>query len=223
MELADCGAACLAMVLAFHGKRVALAEVRDVTGAGRGGVDALGIVQAANQYGLIARGVRADVDELHMLPRASILHWSFNHFVVFERLRPGAVDVVDPQNGPRSIPMAQFRRGYTGVAVTLEPGPAFTTTAHAPESAGNWRYLRPLQRQAGLVSRVLVTSLLLRLFALAAPLLTAVVVDRVVPANDAQRSASSAIWSVCRTDFSSSVRRATLCCGCARTAAYANF
>ena len=189
MELADCGAACLAMVLGFHGKRVALAEVRDVIGAGRGGVDALGIVQAASHYGLIARGVRADVDELHLLPRASILHWSFNHFVVLERLRTGLVDVVDPQSGRRSIPLAQFGRAYTGVAVTLEPGPTFTTTATTtaqPTTGGNWRYLRPMRRQAALISRVLVTSLLLRLFALAAPLLTAVVVDRVVPASDSQ-------------------------------------
>src|SRR5215467_11443526 len=115
MELADCGAACLAMVLGFYGKRVALAEVRDVIGAGRGGVDALGIVQAAAHYGLIARGVRADVDELHLLPRASILHWSFSHFVVLERLRTGAVDVVDPQSGRRSLPLAPFGRAYTGV------------------------------------------------------------------------------------------------------------
>jgi ABC-type bacteriocin/lantibiotic exporter with double-glycine peptidase domain len=189
MELADCGAACLAMVLGFYGKRVALAEVRDVIGAGRGGVDALGIVQAAAHYGLIARGVRADVDELHLLPRASILHWSFSHFVVLDRLRTGAIDVVDPQSGRRSIPLAQFGRGYTGVAVTLEPGPTFTTTATTTAQSttgGNWRYLQPMRRQAALISRVLVTSLLLRLFALAAPLLTAVVVDRVVPAGDAQ-------------------------------------
>ena len=36
MEIADCGAACLAMVLAYHGRAVPLAEVRDATGTGRG-------------------------------------------------------------------------------------------------------------------------------------------------------------------------------------------
>src|SRR5436190_1098055 len=115
MELADCGAACLAMVLGYHGQHVTLAEARDATGADRGGVNALGIVQAADHYGLIARGVRADIDELHLLPTASILHWSFNHFLVFERVRHGRVDVVDPQVGRRSIPLAQFRQAYTGV------------------------------------------------------------------------------------------------------------
>ena len=125
MEVADSGAACLAMVLAYHGKPVALEEIRDVTGTGRGGVDALGLVEAAQWYGLDARGVRADLDELHLLPPASILHWDFNHFLVFEGVGRDRVRVVDPAIGRRSIPLAQFRRSYTGVAVVLEAGPAF--------------------------------------------------------------------------------------------------
>jgi ATP-binding cassette, subfamily B, bacterial len=184
MEIADCGAACLAMVLGYYGRSVSLSEVRDMTGAGRGGVDALGIVEAAQHYGLIARGVRADVDELHLLPRGSILHWAFNHFVVFERLRRDSVDVVDPSAGRRRIRLVQFRRMYTGVAITLEPGDTFAPSRQPP-ARGQWRYLRPILRQARLIRRILVTSLLLRLFALALPLLTAVLVDRVVPTDDA--------------------------------------
>src|SRR5262245_39508433 len=156
------------MVLAYHGKPVALEEVRDVTGTGRGGVDALGLVEAAHWYGLDARGVRADLDELHLLPPASILHWDFNHFLVFERQRRDRVEVVDPASGRRSIPLAQFRRSYTGVAVILEPGEEFRPGAR--RTSGTWRYLRPLLREARLLRRVLVTSVLLRLFALALPL-----------------------------------------------------
>jgi len=182
LEIADCGAACLAMVLAYHGKPVALEEIRDVTGTGRGGVDALGLVEAAQWYGLDTRGVQADLDQLHLLPCASILHWDFNHFLVFEGLRRDRVDVVDPAIGRRSIPLAQFRRSYTGVAVVLEPGEGFRPGGR--RSSGTWRYLRPMLREARLLRRVLVTSVLLRLFSLALPILTAVVVDRVVPTGD---------------------------------------
>src|SRR6185503_9350485 len=86
MEIADCGAACLAMVLGYHGHGVSLADVREATGTGRGGVDALRLVDAASHYGLIARGVRADLNELHLLPPASVLHWGFEHFLVFEQI-----------------------------------------------------------------------------------------------------------------------------------------
>src|SRR5687768_17124391 len=41
MEISDCGAACLAMVLEQLGSRVSLENLREATGTGRGGVSAL--------------------------------------------------------------------------------------------------------------------------------------------------------------------------------------
>jgi ABC-type bacteriocin/lantibiotic exporter with double-glycine peptidase domain len=188
MELADCGAACLAMVLGYHGQSVSLAEMRDATGTGRGGVDALQIVDAATHYGLIARGVRADLDSLYLLPTGSILHWGFNHFVVFERLQRGAIQIVDPSSGRRRIPVADFGRRYTGVALTFESGSGSAGTmarTKAPRR-GTWRYVRPLLQRSRLVRRVLITSMLMRVFALALPLLTAVLVDHVLGSGNSQ-------------------------------------
>ena len=140
-----------------------------------------GIVQAAQHYGLIARGVQADLEELHLLPPGSILHWTFDHFVVFERLRRDAVDVVDPRSGRRRIGLAQFGRLYTGVAITFEPGVAFARAAGPTHPVA----LPPADPgPCALLRRVLVTSLLVRLFALAVPILTAVYVDQVVPTGD---------------------------------------
>ncbi len=182
MALADCGAACLAMVLAYHGKRVPLDELRQMTGTNRDGVDALAVTQAAQRYGLSARGVAADLDDLEHLPPATILHWEFQHFVVFERLRRNGVQVMDPALGRRRLSMEVFRRSYTGVAITFEPGEDFQTSKLNTE--GTWRYLRPLLGQARRLTRVLVGSVLLRLLALALPLLTGLLVDQIVPRND---------------------------------------
>jgi ABC-type bacteriocin/lantibiotic exporter with double-glycine peptidase domain len=182
LELADCGAACLAMTLAYHGRRVGLDELRDATGAGRDGADAFGIVEAARAYGLSARGVQADVDDLHHLPRGSILHWEFSHFVVFDRLTKRGVEILDPSAGRLRIPAARFRRSYTGVAIALEPSAEWTTGGG--RAKGVYRYLRPMLRQGPLLRRALVASILLRLFALAVPLFTAAVVSRILPRGD---------------------------------------
>jgi ABC-type bacteriocin/lantibiotic exporter with double-glycine peptidase domain len=182
MELADCGAACLAMVLAYHGKQVPLDELRQMTNTNRDGVDALAMTQAARRYGLSARGVAADLDDLEHLPPATILHWEFAHFVVFERLRRNGVQVVDPAHGRRRLSMEAFRRSYTGVAITFEPGEDFQPSALTTK--GTWRYLRPLLGQSQRLTRVLVASVLLRLLALALPLLTGLLVDQIVPRND---------------------------------------
>jgi ATP-binding cassette, subfamily B, bacterial len=182
MQLADCGAACLAMVLAYHGKQVPLDELREMTNTNRDGVDALAVTQAAQQYGLRARGVAADVDDLEHLPPATILHWEFMHFVVFERLRRNGVQVVDPAQGRRRLSMEVFRRSYTGVAITFEPGEDFQPSTL--NTKGTWRYLRPLLGQSQRLTRVLVASVLLRLLALALPLLIGLLVDQIVPRND---------------------------------------
>jgi ATP-binding cassette subfamily B protein len=182
MAMTDCGAACLAMVLAYHGKQVPLDELRQMTSTDRDGVDALAVTRAAQRYGLSARGVVADLDDLEHLPPATILHWHFTHFVVFERLWRNGVQVVDPSLGRRRLSMEVFRRSYTGVAVTFEPGQDFQTSTL--RTKGTWRYLRPLLGQSRRLTRVLVGSVLLRLLALALPLLTGLLVSEIVPRND---------------------------------------
>jgi ABC-type bacteriocin/lantibiotic exporter with double-glycine peptidase domain len=182
MEYADCGAACLAMVLGYFGKRVDLRELRDVTAAGRDGVTALSMVTAARAYGLRVRGVRADLADLRYLPRGSILHWEFSHFVVFERTTRKGIRVVDPARGRRVVSMADLRNAYTGVAILCEPSDGFDRARSRVK--GTWRYLRPMLRQSRNMVRVVATSLIIRLAALGLPLLTLLVVDEIVPRND---------------------------------------
>jgi len=183
LEATDCGAACLAMVLGHLGRDVNLDEVREAAGgSARDGVDALSITRAAEWYGLRSRGLALDVEQLTYLPPGSILHWEFNHFVVFERVTKRGIEIVDPGMGPRVVTLAKFRESFTGVALVFEPSDTFE-----PKRRGRGRfgwYLTQLAGQRHVLSRVVVTSILLRVFALALPLVTAVIVDRVVPRSD---------------------------------------
>jgi ABC-type bacteriocin/lantibiotic exporter with double-glycine peptidase domain len=180
-EAADCGAACLAMVLAYHGNALPLDRVRATMGTNRG-IDAGAMVRAAEPFGLRGRGVKLDIPDLRFLPVGSVLHWGFNHFVVLDRLRRNAVDIVDPSSGRRRIPLDAFRRHFTGVALVFEPTDSFVPTPSARNKT--LRYLFQLLAHPRLIARVLVTTLALRLLALALPVLTAMVVDRVVPRGD---------------------------------------
>jgi ABC-type bacteriocin/lantibiotic exporter with double-glycine peptidase domain len=181
-QWSDCGAACLAMTLQYYGREVRLSEVRDVTGVDRDGVDALSILRAAEWYGLRGRGIRLEVEDLDYLQPGAILHWELNHFVVLDRIRRRGVDICDPAHGRRFIPMEKFRRSFTGVALILEPTESFEPGA----AEGNrlTAYMKKLLGQRHLIGRIVITSILLRLFALALPILTGLVVDRVVPRSD---------------------------------------
>ncbi|HKV10507.1 MAG TPA: peptidase domain-containing ABC transporter [Thermoanaerobaculia bacterium] len=179
----DCGAASLTMVLAYHGKHLRLDDVRKVTGFGRDGADALALLNGGRAFGLRGRGVKVeDVDDLKFLPPASILHWQFNHFLVFERLTPDGADVVDPAGGRRRVSREELDRSFTGVALTFEPSEDFEPEEARPRGVD--RYLRLLKDHSAVLKRIVVTSGLVQLFALAVPLLIGALVDRVIPRGD---------------------------------------
>jgi ABC-type bacteriocin/lantibiotic exporter with double-glycine peptidase domain len=178
----ECGAACLAMVLGLHGRSVRLDEVRESLDAARDGLDASQIVAAAGAHGLRGRGVRCEPEDLAYLPPGSVLHWEFQHFVVLERAGRAGADIVDPALGRRRVTMAELRRAFTGVALTFEPGEDFEP--RPPGTSPLVPYFRRVLGSSGGLGRILVTSLLLRVFALALPLLTGLLVDRVVPHAD---------------------------------------
>jgi ATP-binding cassette subfamily B protein len=180
----DCGAACLAMVLGYYGRESTLDEVRQVTGSGRDGISARVLLDAGRKLGLRGRAISIDLNKLSFLPRASILHWDFNHYVVFERLVGGQVQIVDPAQGRQIVSMEGFSRHFTGVALLLEPSEDFQKLS-APR-AGSYRYVLPLLRQTDTLGRIFVLSAVLQLFGLALPVLTGMVVDRVVPRGDYQ-------------------------------------
>jgi len=179
---ADCGAACLSMVLAYHGRHVRLEELRESLGSEREGTRADLILEGARHYGLRARGVSLDMEDLDYLEPASILHWEFRHFVVFERLHEDSVELVDPAIGRRRVSMEQFRGSFTGVALLFEPGEDFTRGGQ--RHPGIWKHASQLFNRAGRMPGILVLSVLLQLLTLALPLLTGTLVDWVVPRED---------------------------------------
>ena len=182
MEISDCGAACLAMTLALHGKHVPLEEVRVVTGTDREGVDALAITRAARHFGLRARGLRLEPGALPLIEPGAILHWDLNHFVVLESATESSAVVVDPAGGRRRVSPAELDRSFTGIAIELEPDETFAPARGDRRSI--LRHLMPVLSRRGLLVSVLLSSALIQVFALALPLLTAIVVDRVVPHRD---------------------------------------
>ncbi len=180
---ADCGAACLTMVLSLHGKDLRLESVRNTLGIGRDGADAETLIHGARFFGLRGRAVKVeDLDNLRYLERGSILHWNFHHYVVFEGLSKGGASIVDPAAGRRRVSREELARSFTGVALTFRRGEDFEPGGERRRSGV--RYLREVLAHSSLVSRLLTMSMLLRLLALATPILTGVLVDQVVPRGD---------------------------------------
>ncbi len=126
MEALECGAASLAMILAYYGKWVPLEKVRADCGVSRDGSSAKNIVLAARNYGLEAAGYRAEPETL--IKEGSfpcIIHWEFNHFVVLTGFTGRHAVINDPARGHIKIPMDEFDRCFTGVVLMFSPTEAF--------------------------------------------------------------------------------------------------
>ncbi|MCA9750944.1 MAG: peptidase domain-containing ABC transporter, partial [Gemmatimonadetes bacterium] len=122
------------------------------------------------------------LEDLDYLQQGSILHWRMSHFVVLDRITSRGVEIVDPAGGRRLVPMDEFARAFTGVAILLEPANTFEKLDRGPSRV--WQYLRQILRHSGVLGRILVTSGVAQIFALALPILTGAIVDRVIPRGD---------------------------------------
>lgn len=178
MELTECGAACLCMVLDHHGASVSLDEARRACGAGRDGVSAARIYKAATQLGLSAKAFRVEPGELAGLPLPAVLHWELNHFVVLEKVGRKAICIVDPAVGRRQLGAAAFSAAFTGVVLTFEPGRALVRKKRRSQSLA--RYFSGLRSlRSGWVS-VLLSALLLEVLGLGFPAAHQVLIDHVL-------------------------------------------
>lgn len=126
MEALECGAAALAMVMAYYNKWIPLEQVRLDCGVSRDGSNARNILVAARNYGFEAQGYRCELDSIREnMTYPCIIHWNFNHFVVLNGFRGKYAYINDPARGEVKIPMDEFDRSFTGICLQIVPGPDF--------------------------------------------------------------------------------------------------
>ena len=177
-HITECGAACLGSVLAYFGRWVSLNELRDLCGVGRDGSTAAGILRAATHYGLRGSGKTVTVSQVSRMGTPLILFWEFNHFVVLEGCGHNRFYLNDPAAGRRTVTLEEFTRSFTGVVLRLEPGPEFERGGAGKSVLGmlsSW-----IGDARGAFAFAALYGLILTLFALATPALSAVFVDRVL-------------------------------------------
>jgi len=116
-DVSECGAVALSIILEYFGVWVPLYEVRRACAVARDGTSALDIIKAAKNYGLKAKALRTNPQNLKRTPLPCIVLWKSFHYLVVESIEDERVLINDPERGRRALTAAEFRRGYSGLSI----------------------------------------------------------------------------------------------------------
>ena len=179
LEALECGAACLAMVMAYYRKWVPLEQARVDCGVSRDGSKAKNILLAARSYGFVANGYRAELEAIkEKVAYPCIIHWNFNHFVVLDGFRGNTAVINDPARGVVRVPMQEFDESFTGVVIQIQPGEQFVPGGK-PKSTRAFARKR-LKGAGPAVAFVMLTTVISYLFGLINPVMTRIFYERLL-------------------------------------------
>ena len=181
MEATECGAASLTMIFAYFGKYIPLEQMRIETGVSRDGCNAANLMRCAKKYGLECHGYRKEPEALRTLEPPCIIHWNFNHFVVFEGFKGKYAYLNDPAAGRRRLTWEELDEGFTGVVLTFKVTPAFQKEKKKRSTLSFIR--KRLKGQYGVLAKLVYIGLLLVFPGLVLPVLSQIFMDDILVAG----------------------------------------
>ena len=117
----ECGPACMAMLLSYHGRQTTVQHLRERANTGRDGMTINGLIHIARQEGLSGKIQQVHPGQPHSLRLPALLHWNSKHYVILEKLNTQHASIIDPAIGRQTLTLETFRQNFTGTAVEFTP------------------------------------------------------------------------------------------------------
>ncbi|MFG2638922.1 peptidase domain-containing ABC transporter [Streptomyces sp. NPDC048362] len=182
IDEADCGAACIAMVCRYFGRKVRLAWVRDAVRTGADGTSLSGLVHGAESLGLKSAARKVSRTRLDQLPLPAVVHYHGNHWVVLYDSNATYARIADPALGLRRVRIEEFLHNWSGFAALFAPSEGLAKQPEAQPSA-RW-FLQLFRPHRKTLLRALGLSIVSAATRLSIPVFSAVIVDHVLADRD---------------------------------------
>ena len=179
LEALECGAASLAMVMAYYDKWVPLEQVRSDCGVSRDGSNAKNICKAAKSYGFKVQAFSRtpkSIKEKGKFP--CIIHWNFNHFVVLNGFKGKYACINDPAKGAVKVGPEEFDRAFTGITLNITPDEGFEPGGKR-QSTLSFAKKRLIGAGAAVLF-VMLTTVISSLFGIINPIMSKIFMDRLL-------------------------------------------
>ena len=136
LDETDCGAACLAIIASFYGKKLSVAEIRNHAGTDIIGTNLNGILKASKKYGLKATAVKGTAHAItpnlptpfiaHMHIKRSKDNW-VDHYIVVKKINKNRIEIWDPDPLYKKqwLSYKKFFEWWTGYTIFFEPAADF--------------------------------------------------------------------------------------------------
>ncbi|MGB3754879.1 MAG: ABC transporter transmembrane domain-containing protein [Rivularia sp. (in: cyanobacteria)] len=173
----DCGAASLAAISQYWGKRFSLNTLRSIAHINSMGAEFNDLTVAARSLGYQALGVRASLNELESQPLPWIAHYQGNHYIVVWRFKNKSVFISDPAIGKRWVSREEFEVNFTGYALLLSPSENFYSKKN--EFVSFERFYKFFADNRLLLVKIIVVSILLPILGVVPAILAQTVIDAV--------------------------------------------
>lgn len=182
-QATECGLTCVGMIANYYGHGIDMVTLRKRFPTSLKGATLADVMLIAHQLGMAGRALRLELDELVKLRRPCILHWEMNHFVVLKSVSKEKITIHDPARGKRDIPMEDVSRCFTGIALELLPGAAFSRVQEK-QSISMVKLIGNVTGIRSAFAQVLILSAALELFGILAPFYMQWVMDQVLVSAD---------------------------------------
>lgn len=194
-DITDCGAACLATISKQNGYKIGITKIREVAGTDKQGTNIYGLMQAAEQLGFGAKGVRGNKEAFFSeFPLPCIAHVVIDggllHYVVIHKITKKQVIIADPAVGIVKLKPEEFfgeiheegkapKYQWSGVLILLKKNESFKKGDETKGLFSRFFYL--LLPQKKLLIHIFVASLVYTILGILGAFYFKVLIDSVLP------------------------------------------
>lgn len=184
----DCGAACLASIMAYYNKRMPISRVRDIVRTDDKGTSIYGLVEGAKKLGFSAKAYKASKDVFQeKLPFPAIAHVlagdNLNrlHYVVIYGVKGDYIKVGDPAKGIIKMNLDDFYKIWTGNIIFMSVTKNFIQENEVKGSFS--RFLLLLKPQKYLLFNIFLMSLVLTMLGIITSFYFKFIMDEIIPSG----------------------------------------